>query len=76
MLTITTDNGTEFMQHEKIVKALDSTVYFADSYCFWQKEAIENTNKLIRQYLPKERISMLLVTATSKNPVQDKSKTP
>lgn len=41
------------MQHERIAKALDTTVYFADSYCFWQKGAIENTNKLIRQYLPK-----------------------
>lgn len=53
VLTITTDNGTEFMQHERIAKALDATVYFADSYCSWQKGAIENTNKLIRQYLPK-----------------------
>ena len=28
-------------------------VYFADSYCAWQKGAIENANKLIRQYIPK-----------------------
>ena len=32
---------------------MDTTVYFADSYASWQKGAIENMNKLIRQYLPK-----------------------
>ena len=29
-------------------------VYFADSYCSWQKGAIENANKLIRKYIPKK----------------------
>lgn len=53
ILTITTDNGTEFAHHETIAKRLKTTVYFADSYCSWQKGAIENANKLIRQYFPK-----------------------
>lgn len=53
VLTITTDNGSEFMMHSKIEKALGTTVYYADSYSAWQKGAIENTNKLIRQYIPK-----------------------
>ena len=51
--TITTDNGSEFIAHEKIAKASNTTVYFTDSYASWQKGAIENTNKLIRQYIPK-----------------------
>lgn len=57
--TITTDNGPEFSAHEDITAGLhirgkeDVTVYFADSYCSWQKGAVENTNKLIRQYIPK-----------------------
>ena len=52
--TITTDNGSEFAAHEKITKGLKGVaVYFADSYASWQKGAIENTNKLIRQYIPK-----------------------
>lgn len=29
-------------------------VFFADSYCSWQKGSIENANKLIRQYIPKD----------------------
>lgn len=54
LLTITTDNGSEFAAHEKITKALGGvTVYFADAYSSWQKGAVENTNKLIRQYIPK-----------------------
>lgn len=58
--TITTDNGSEFAAHLDItaglrIKGLDDvTVYFADSYCSWQKGAVENINKLIRQYIPKK----------------------
>ena len=51
--TITTDDGGEFACHELIEKKLRATVYFTDSYCSWQKGAIENANKLVRQYIPK-----------------------
>jgi IS30 family transposase len=52
--SITTDNGSEFAKHAYICKKLDTTVYFADPYCSWQKGSIENANKLIRQYIPKK----------------------
>ena len=70
--TITTDNGSEFAAHLDItaglrIKGLDDvTVYFADSYCSWQKGAVENINKLIRQYIPKSQISMISLTYTSR----------
>lgn len=58
--SITTDNGSEFCAHKLISKALapkgtknPNLVFFADSYASWQKGAIENANKLIRQYIPK-----------------------
>lgn len=58
--TITTDNGSEFCAHLLISKALapkgtknPNLIFFADSYSSWQKGAIENANKLIRQYIPK-----------------------
>ena len=51
--SITTDNGSEFAEHEWITGKLNVPVYFADSYCAWQKGAIENANKLVRQYIPK-----------------------
>ena len=41
VLTITTDNGSEFRSHRKIAEELRTTVYFADSYASWQKGAIE-----------------------------------
>ena len=51
--SITTDNGSEFAEHEWITRKLHVPIFFADSYCAWQKGAIENGNKLIRQYIPK-----------------------
>ena len=53
VLTITTDNGLEFAQHEMISKKIGAAIYFADPYSSWQKGAIENANGLIRQYIPK-----------------------
>ena len=52
--TITTDNGSEFAAHEWITEKLGAKVYFADSYCSWQKGAVENVNKLVRQYITKD----------------------
>ena len=43
----------EFRNHKAVCKALDCTVYFADPYCSGQKGAIENTNKLLREFFPK-----------------------
>jgi IS30 family transposase len=51
--TITTDNGSEFMEHQWLAKKLNTTVYFADPFCSGQKGAVENANKLLRQYFPK-----------------------
>ncbi len=54
--TITFDNGKEFAEHERIDQALGSTSYFADPYSSWQRGTNENTNGLIRQYVPKKRM--------------------
>jgi len=51
--TITFDNGTEFAHHERMAAELDIDVYFADPYCAYQRGTNENTNGLIRRYLPK-----------------------
>lgn len=52
--TITTDNGSEFACHKYIAKKLHTTVFFAHPYSAWEKGAIENYNKLLRQYIPKK----------------------
>jgi len=52
-LTVTLDNGTEFAKHEEL-KQLGIKTYFADPYCSGQRGTNENTNGLIRRYLPKK----------------------
>jgi IS30 family transposase len=51
--TITFDNGKEFANHQSIAKKLQAEVYFAHPYASWERGTNENTNGLIRQYVPK-----------------------
>jgi IS30 family transposase len=51
--TITFDNGSEFYHHGRITHELGLDVYFADPYAAYQRGTNENTNGLLRQYLPK-----------------------
>ncbi len=51
--TITADNGTEFHGYAEIEKATGVKFYFANPYHSWERGLNENTNGLIRQYLPK-----------------------
>lgn len=52
-LTLTLDNGKEFARFKDIEKGTGLTVYFADPYSAWQRGTNENTNGLLRRYLPK-----------------------
>lgn len=51
--TITFDNGKEFAKHQKISAVLKADIYFANPYHSWERGLNENTNGLIRQYIPK-----------------------
>jgi IS30 family transposase len=51
--TITADNGTEFHNYLELESILDTQVYFATPHHAWERGTNENTNGLIRQYLPK-----------------------
>jgi transposase, IS30 family len=53
--TMTYDNGKEFAMHESVNTAIECESFFADPYCSWQRGTNENTNGLIRQYVPKGR---------------------
>jgi IS30 family transposase len=52
--TLTTDNGKEFAQHERIASKLGADFYFAHPYASWERGANENMNGLIRQFFPKK----------------------
>lgn len=51
--SITFDNGKEFAEHQQIAKTLNAEIYFAHPYHSWERGTNENTNRLIRQFLPK-----------------------
>ncbi|MCU0324015.1 MAG: IS30 family transposase [Spirosomaceae bacterium] len=53
--SITFDNGREFTNHQKIAKALKTEVFFANPYSPWERGLNENTNGLIRQFIPKSQ---------------------
>ena len=53
VITITTDNGTEFARHSQLAKKLSTKIFFAHPYSSWEKGGVENYNKLVRQYIPK-----------------------
>jgi transposase, IS30 family len=55
--TLLTDNGSEFLNFEKIETSKDgrkrTSVYYADPYASYQKGSIENQHRLIRYFFPK-----------------------
>jgi IS30 family transposase len=51
--TITADNGTEFHDYAAIERATGTAFYFATPHHSWERGTNENTNGLIRQYVPK-----------------------
>lgn len=51
--TITVDNGCEFHGYREVEEKTSVKFYFANPYCSWERGTNENSNGLIRQYLPK-----------------------
>jgi IS30 family transposase len=57
--TITVDNGSEFLNHERLEKSFINPaekrvlIYYAHPYSSWERGTNENINKLIRRFIPK-----------------------
>ena len=69
--TITVDNGTEFHSYAALERVVDAQFYFATPHHAWERGTNENTNGLIRQYLPK-RASMAHLTQHDCNRIATK----
>lgn len=51
--SITTDNGSEFLQYKELKAVLKCPIYYCHSYAAWEKGSNENHNRMIRRWFPK-----------------------
>ena len=52
--SITYDNGSENFEHIALNIDLGTSSFFCEPYHSWEKGTVENTNSLIRRFLPKK----------------------
>ena len=55
--SLTTDNGSEFLEYDKLCRSIHGgsrfQVWYCHSYAAWEKGSVENHNRMIRRFFPK-----------------------
>lgn len=51
--SVTADNDILFQKHKELEKLINVKIYFCHPYHSWEKGSVENTNGVIRRYIPK-----------------------
>jgi IS30 family transposase len=54
LLSVTYDNGSENVQHERVNRTLGTKSYFCEPFHSWEKGSVENAAGLVRRHLPKK----------------------
>jgi transposase, IS30 family len=70
-LTLTWDQGSEMAMHDQLAPLLPEGVFFAHPASPWQRGTNENTNGLLRQYLPKGS-NLAVHTASDLRAIEDR----
>jgi IS30 family transposase len=68
--SVTYDNGMENVDHVRLQETLGLKSYFCEPYHSWEKGTVENTNGLIRRFLPK-RIDLSTVSDQRVRQIED-----
>jgi len=68
--TLTLDNDIAFLKWEKLEEILQAQIYFCHPYHSWEKGLVENTNRWIRQFIPK-KTNLQLISKENLNTIED-----
>ena len=74
--TITVDNGSEFLNHKKMEESLRSKtkkrtqIYYCHPYSSWERGTNEQTNGMVRRFIPKGRVIGIILKKEIKE-IQD-----
>jgi IS30 family transposase len=68
--SLTLDNDIAFLNWKKLEKSLKTEIYFCHPYHSWEKGLVENTNRWIRQFIPK-KTNLQLISKEELKAIED-----